>query len=244
MPSFDPSYLVVVVAAFFTAGLVKGVLGMGLPTVVMGLLGLFMPVAQAAVLLTLPSLVTNVWQGLAGGALRALLARLGGMFAGIFLGVALAAWLLPASDRLGRMLLGACLVAYGGMGLAGWRPRAPRHEKITGPIVGLATGLLTSLTGVFVLPMVPYLTSLQLDRHQLTQALGLSFLTSTLALGVLLMARSQLDATGAWHSAVAILPALVGMLAGQKVRHHMSEAMFRRCFFVGMVGVGAWLVAG
>ncbi|HEY0438739.1 MAG TPA: sulfite exporter TauE/SafE family protein, partial [Xanthobacteraceae bacterium] len=51
-----------VAAAFVLAGLVKGVIGMGLPTVAMGLLGLAMPPAQAAALLLIPSFVTNVWQ--------------------------------------------------------------------------------------------------------------------------------------------------------------------------------------
>jgi uncharacterized protein len=51
-----------VALVFFAAGAVKGVLGMGLPTVAMGLLGLMMPVSAAAAVLTLPSFITNVWQ--------------------------------------------------------------------------------------------------------------------------------------------------------------------------------------
>lgn len=39
---------------FIAAGLVKGVTGMGLPTVAMGLLGLLMPPQAAAPLLVLP----------------------------------------------------------------------------------------------------------------------------------------------------------------------------------------------
>ena len=50
---------------FIAAGLVKGVTGMGLPTVAMGLLGLLMPPQAAAALLVLPSLLTNLWQLLA-----------------------------------------------------------------------------------------------------------------------------------------------------------------------------------
>lgn len=44
---------------FIAAGLVKGVTGMGLPTVAMGLLGLLMPPQAAAALLVLPSLLTR-----------------------------------------------------------------------------------------------------------------------------------------------------------------------------------------
>ncbi|RUZ51274.1 sulfite exporter TauE/SafE family protein, partial [Mesorhizobium sp. M7A.F.Ca.CA.004.05.2.1] len=49
-------------AVFLAAGFVKGVVGMGLPTVAMGLLAVTMPPAQAAALLLSPSLVTNLWQ--------------------------------------------------------------------------------------------------------------------------------------------------------------------------------------
>lgn len=230
---------------FFAAGIVKGVLGMGLPTLAMGLLGLLMPVAQAASLLTLPSFVTNVWQALAGGALRALMARLWSLQAGIVAGVAAAAWLPPQDDRSGRILLGACLLAYGASGLAGWRPRplAPGLQALAAPVAGALTGVITALTGVFVLPAVPYLQSLQLDRHELTQALGLSFTTSTIALAVLLAARGQLGIAGSLHSALALLPALAGMFVGQKLREGLSEAVFRRCFFGGLALLGAWLLA-
>ncbi|MBF3247578.1 sulfite exporter TauE/SafE family protein, partial [Pseudomonas aeruginosa] len=55
-----------------------------------------------------------------------------------------------------------------------------------GPLVGLATGALTAVTGVFVIPAVPYLGALGLQRDELVQALGLSFSASTLALAVTL----------------------------------------------------------
>jgi hypothetical protein len=47
---------------FLLAGWVKGVVGMGLPLDAMGSLALIMLTAQAATLLIVPSLVTNVWQ--------------------------------------------------------------------------------------------------------------------------------------------------------------------------------------
>ena len=69
--------------AFLIAGFVKGVIGLGLPTVAIGLLGLVMPPAEAAALLVVPSLVTNVWQLAAGPSLMTLLRRLWPMLLGI-----------------------------------------------------------------------------------------------------------------------------------------------------------------
>ena len=232
-------------AIFFGAGIVKGMLGMGLPTFAMGWLGLLMPVPQAAGLLAVPSLVTNLWQGLAGGALRPLLRRLLPLLLGVVAGVGGAAWLPPVNDQFGRVLLGACLLAYGGSGLAGWRLRPPSGmaQTVAAPLVGAVTGVVTALTGVFVIPAVPYLQSLQFDRNELAQALGLSFTTSTVALVVLLAAQGQLGWQGSLQSLLALAPALAGMFLGQKLRQDMSEALFRRCFFTGLVVLGGWLVA-
>lgn len=244
MPQDPLAFFLLVGAIFFAAGLVKGVLGMGLPTFAMGFLGLLMPVAQAASLLTLPSLATNLWQALAGSALGALLRRLWTLLLGIAAGVAGAAMLPPVQDHLGRLLLGACLLAYGVLGTAGWRlpPPSARAQRVAGPAVGAATGVITGLTGVFVLPAVPYLQALQLERNQFAQALGLSFTASTLALGGLLLARGDMHLGASVHSALSLVPALAGMWLGQVIRRRLSEAGFRRCFFLGMVGLGGWLL--
>lgn len=65
------SFLLLLSAIFLIAGMVKGVTGMGLPTVAMSLLGLMMSPASAAALLVLPSFITNVWQCFAGPSMLA-----------------------------------------------------------------------------------------------------------------------------------------------------------------------------
>jgi hypothetical protein len=73
--NMDIAFLLAVGASFIAAGFVKGVVGLGLPTVAMGTLSLVMAPVQAAALLIVPSMVTNVWQLAAGPGLRALLLR-------------------------------------------------------------------------------------------------------------------------------------------------------------------------
>jgi len=81
--------------AFLLAGFIKGVIGLGMPTVAIGLLGLLMAPAQAAAILVVPSLVTNVWQFAVGGDLFALVRRLWPMLAGICIGTFIGAIALP-----------------------------------------------------------------------------------------------------------------------------------------------------
>ena len=237
---------IVVSLIFFAAGAVKGVLGMGLPTIAMGLLGLVMPVASAAALLTVPSLVTNVWQALAGSRLAALVCRLGTMQLGIVCGALLAPVLLPAPpEALGRQLLGACLIAYGAFGLLGRSLGAlpSRHEPWAGLVVGSITGVITGFTGVFVLPAVPYLQTLGLSKDGLSQALGLCFTTSTLALAAMLALQGHMSLQTSAQSLLMVLPAITGMWLGQILRGLMSETLFRRTFFIGLVLLGGWLTA-
>jgi len=231
---------------FFGAGAVKGILGMGLPTMAMGLLGLVMPVASAASLLTLPSLVTNLWQAVAGPGIVCILRRLWLMQTGIVVGVALAPGLFPdRQDVFGRHLLGVCLVAYGALGLMGWHPKRPRArwDKLIGLLTGISTGIITGLTGVFVLPAVPYLQSLDLRKDAMAQALGLSFTTSTLALASILAFQGHLTLVTSMASALVVIPAVLGMVLGQIIRGEMGEAQFRRCFFIGLLLLGGWLLA-
>ncbi|SMH40379.1 sulfite exporter TauE/SafE family protein [Azospirillum agricola] len=183
MPSHSLPIIAAVALTFLLAGGVKGMIGLGLPTVAMGLLGLVMPPAEAASLLIVPSLVTNVWQLASGPRFGPLLERLWPMMAGVCLGTWVGAGFL-ASDASGvaTMALGIALVLYAILGLSGALRVPAGSERWMGPLVGLATGLVTAATGVFVIPAVPYLQALALEREELVQALGLSFTVSTVAL--------------------------------------------------------------
>ncbi|KTC24066.1 hypothetical protein AO392_22055 [Pseudomonas putida] len=241
--AIGPALSLLVVLTFVLAGTVKGVIGLGLPTVAMGLLGLAMSPAQAAALLIVPSTVTNLWQLAAGGHLRALLRRLWPMQLMIFIGTLLGSvWLGIDSGAWAAHALGAALLVYALYGLC--HPGlhlAPRHERWLGPLCGLVTGIITAATGVFVIPAVPYLQALGLHREQMVQALGLSFTVSTLALAVGLAGQGALGGEALVASLVVLIPALLGMWLGQCLRQRISAVLFKRCFFIGLALLGAHL---
>lgn len=234
-------HLIYITFVFTLAGAVKGVTGMGLPTVAVALLSLVMRPVEAAALLVVPSLLTNGWQLLSGAPLLPLLRRLWPMMAGIGVGTLLAgAAALDASWAVGA--LGLALVAYALLGLKAVRWRvAPGMERVLSPLAGAATGALSAATGVFVVPAVPYLQALEFDRDELVQAMGLSFMVSTLALAIVLAARDAWQPAMAGMSFVAQLPALAGMLLGQRLRGRMPPALFRRCFLLALMVLGMHL---
>jgi uncharacterized membrane protein YfcA len=241
---FDaPVIFAATMLTFLLAGVVKGVIGLGLPTVAVGLLGVMMAPAQAAALLVVPSLVTNVWQLAAGPRLLPLLRRLWPMMAGICFGTWAGSGLL-AADAGGRatMALGIALLLYAMASLVSSRLRVPPGaEAWLSPIVGAATGVVTAATGVLVIPAVPYLQALSLERDDLVQALGLSFTISTVALAASLAQEGLFQASLAGASLLALVPASLGMALGQRLRRHLHSGRFRLAFFVGLLAVGLHL---
>ncbi|NML48693.1 sulfite exporter TauE/SafE family protein [Ramlibacter sp. G-1-2-2] len=229
-------------AVFVLAGVVKGVIGLGLPTLSMALLALWMPPAAAAALLVVPSLVTNVLQMRPWSSLGRTLRRLGGLQVGIVVGTLAGAWAFDGlASEIAAEALGVALVAYAAWGLLGRPVEVPlRHEAWLGPLCGVVTGAITAWTGVFVLPAVIYLQGLRLERDDLVQAMGICFTTSTLALGAVLLLQGRYPAAAAGTSVVMLLPALAGMALGQWVRQRLPLAVFRRCFFFGLAVLGGY----
>jgi uncharacterized protein len=235
--------VVAVAAIFLLAGCIKGVAGMGLPTVAIGLLGLLMPPAEAAAFLVIPSLVTNVWQFLIGSNRLTLLRRMWPMLLAITLATWVGAGLIArAGTRGATAALGAALIAYAAVGLAKIRISVtPRHEVWLSPIIGATTGLVTGATGVFVVPAVPYLQALGLEKDDLVQALGLSFSVSTVALAAGLTSAGVFHLHVAGLSVLCTIPALAGMMLGQAIRARTDPTTFRLMFFLGLLILGVEL---
>jgi hypothetical protein len=192
-----------------------------------------------------PAFVTNVWQLAAGPRFGTLARRLWPMLAASVAATLAAAAFLHGEIGGGAIVaLGFALIASAVLGLAAPRFRVPPGaERWLAPAAGAATGLVTAATGVSSIPAAPFLGALGLDRDDLIQALGLSFTVSTVALAIALVGSGVLGFGIAGASALALVPALLGMRLGGWVRGRVSEPVFRRCFYLGLLGLGLHLAS-
>jgi uncharacterized membrane protein YfcA len=241
---FDIITIFAVLGTFLLAGSVKGIIGLGLPTVSLALLTVTIGLPNAMALILAPSLITNLWQALAGGNGGVILRRIW-----LFLLMAsVTVWL--GAETLTRVglemlsaLLGVLVVVYSLVSLAGmYFTITTRQEAWLGPLIGSVNGILTGMTGAFVFPGVFYLQTLGFSRDMLIQAMGMLFTVSTLALGVSLQANNLLTIELGQMSLAALLPAIIGMALGQRIRKKLSEKLFRQVFFVSLLVLGAYIV--
>lgn len=241
----DPLTAAIIFTVFLLAGAVKGLVGFGLPTVSLGLLTVAFDLTTAMVLLLAPSFVTNLWQAAVGGNGRAILSRLWPFLATATTTVWIGALALARMDLAWlSALLGLLLVIYAALNLAGVRiALTSGQETWAGPVIGIVNGILTGMTGSFVVPGVLYLQAIGLSRDMLVQAMGVFFTLSTVALALALRGSGVLDLSfGAWSGA-ALAPAAIGMVAGQRIRKRLSEERFRRILFTGLLVLGIYITA-
>jgi uncharacterized membrane protein YfcA len=235
--------LFLIAAAFLLAGFVKGVIGLGLPTVSMGLLAVTMQPSHALAIVIVPAVVTNIWQTFVGPYLRDIVRRLWPLMLGTAIGIWLNAGMLTGPyARYSGIVLGVLLVLYAIMGLSKFAFQVARgDEKWIGGIVGLITGAVSAATGIQVIPSMPYLQAIGMEKDELVQALGVFFTVATLALAFNLTSAGLLTAATALPGAVAMAASFAGMFIGQAVRSRMQPDIFRRWFLIAMILLGLYL---
>lgn len=240
MPS---EILAFVGVAFLIAGLVKGLTGMGLPAMSLGLMLLALELRDAMVILVVPLFLTNVWQGVTGGHFRATLTRLWPLFATGVVAVWFAVGIMiSANPAVLAMGLGTVLAGYAAYSLATPQIVPPgRWEGLLSPLAGVVTGLIGGLTGSMAVPAVPYMQALGMNRDALIQAMGIWFCLGSAALGVSLGGRGAMPWALSMVSAGAVLPAIAGMELGRRLRDRLSEALFRKVFFTALLLLGLYI---
>ena len=238
--------MLVIAGAFIVAGIAKGAIGMGLPPIALALMSFAVPLEDALALMVVPTMATNIWQAIYGKDFLKLLRRFWTMAVAA---VAALIFVAAAFGHLGSQMamawVGVILVIYAALALTAWRPAVSRAtERWANPLIGLASGAVAGVTGVAAVPFLPYMQSLDIDRHDLVQALGIMFLFIIGALTAALVAQGAFHVTNLAGAVAAIVPTFIGVWIGQKARNAVSPETFRRIFLIGMFAVGLQMAYG
>lgn len=234
----------ILVAVFLLAGTIKGLIGLGFPTIVLALLSLTLGLREAMALMLLPCFITNIWQAITGGNLKRIFLRIWPLL----LAASISTWVTTAfittiDDKLLSCLLGLMVCIYSVTGLMSSRLFSPgKNEPWLTPTIGLVNGVITGLTGTFVVPAVLYLQSLKLPRDVLIQAMGILFLVSTSALGSGLFSHNLFSKEFLVVSAMMILPSLAGMELGRRIRKRITERLFQKLFYLALLFLGLYII--
>lgn len=221
--------LAAVAAAFVLGGLVKGLLGVGLPLVVVPLLALVMPTPKAIALIGIPIVLSNVWQTVEGGQAGFAVRRFWMMMVPMAVFTVLTAHLALALPirTLNAVLATTLLLA---VALMAWNPRldvSPRSERRWSAVVGALSGAIGGVSSLMGPLLITYLIALRLTREQFIGSISLLYLVGGLPLFVAMAALDVMGLPELVLSGLALAPMLVGMLLGKQLRSRLNEALFR-----------------
>ena len=240
----DIFILAAVAAAFFCGGIVKGIVGVGLPLTSIALMSQFLDLRIAVPLLVVPIIATNILQALRGGRLLELTGRYWTMLVGGAIGLWAGVAVLYRID-IGYLLfaLGTVVGAYSLINLFAVRLTVAEKAKPTlSPVVGVFSGLLAGTTGSIGVPIIIYFQALGLTKDIFVQAIGIQFLITGAILSIALAVEGGLNNETLPISALAIVPAFAGMAVGKVVRDRVSDDRFRTCLFIFLLLIGLNLI--
>ena len=241
---FDNATALAIFSAILLAGLLKGTIGVGFQTVGIAFLTIITNLPNAIALLLIPSLVTNIWQAGVGGKLIIILIRLWPLI----ITASMMVWfgsiaLTSVSLSYLSALLGVLLIIYSTFSLFGLRLEVKtKNEWWLAPFIGLINGVLTGMTGIFVVPCVFYFQAIGFRKDTLIQSMGVLFTALTLMLIVSLKTQDILTLELSGWSAFAIFPAIIGVLIGQLIRKRISEDVFKKIFFLCLIFLGSFII--
>lgn len=229
--------------AFLLAGFIKGVLGFGFPIIALVVLTLTIGLLDALAIIVVPTLVTNVWQALAGPHLRAILQRMWLYFLCAMAGVLVAShYLTSVNVNWLTGLLGTVLFIFALSRLFDLHIEVPANrEKLLSLVLGSTNGVLTGFTGSFMVPSVLYMQALGFGKDMLVQAMGAFFALSTAMLMVSLGSNELISGGEMAMSILALMPSFAGIFVGRWTRDQIDEVRFQKIFLVAVLLLGAYI---
>ncbi len=228
-------------AAIICGGVIKGTLGVGLPLLAVPVMSLFISSTQAIALVSVPVLVSNIWQVWQEGSLKASLKRFWPlMLTQALMTIGSVYWTLSFSvSELNRVLAFALILA---VVLMAFKPSfniPPEKEPMTSALVGVTSGLLGGASSLMGPIVISYMMSLKLHRDEFVGCISVIYLNAAWPLYLAMWGFGRMSLDDIAYSFLAIIPMFLGLYAGQKIRHHLSEETFRRALlgFLSVVAV-------
>jgi hypothetical protein len=230
--------------SFVLGGLVKGVIGLGLPMVAVPVLATFMDPKIAVALMTVPVLTSNVWIYGTSGKVSELFARHWRILVALVVFTFVGAQFFVKMDvDLASIMVGIGIVL---VCIARAFPIKaqldPKHEAWLGPLAGGLAGLMGGTTNYMAPILVAYLMALRVEKDVFVFSMSLFFVFGSAPLFGSLAVHQILDVNVLIMSAVATVMVIIGLQLGAALRRVIPQAIFEKILLAALFLVGLNLI--
>lgn len=236
--------LAAILATYLLAGTGKGITGLGFSTICLPFLALSVGLKDALPLVIIPSVCSNLMVMIGVGNFVPAVKRFWPMLLTTVPGLILGLWLLDAFDgetagaMLGLVLLAFCIFSY-----ANPNYQIPaRLQAPLAPISGFLTGTFNGITGSQVMPSMPFLMSLGLERNMFIQSINCSFTMSSFIMAIGLTQLGLFTMQAFVISLCGVVMAFFGVRFGERLRDMLSPEQFRNAILALLVVMAIILI--
>jgi uncharacterized membrane protein YfcA len=227
--------------ALALGGFIKGALGVGTPLLTVPMMALVLPPQMAVAIMAIPVVVANLWQFAQAGRPREAVRNFWPAFVAILIGTWVGVNILASlDDRALLILVGVAVIVFALMQASRFRLQLPdRMVKPAGLFFGGASGLIGGISSFFGPMLITYLISVRdLDKDGFVGSISFLYVSAVVPWTLMLYFYGILDGPVLLYSALATLPVTLGLVVGQRIRRHISDARFRY-LIIGILVVSA-----
>lgn len=230
--------------AFLLAGMVKGLIGMGLPLVSITLMSIMIEPKVAIPFVLVSGLVLNLVQALQMGDVRGVARRYTVLAIAAAIGVWVGTELLFAiNQRVIEVLLGLIVCSYVIINKIRLPPTIPGiwERRLSFPM-GFLFGVLQGATGSLAAPLAAWWQMLGLKKDEFVRASGYVLFIVVVPWAASLFVKGVISWRIAAISTGMLIPAAIGMYVGGKVRARVPEERYRNLILALLFAAGLSLL--
>lgn len=235
-----PAAWALITIAFIAGGMVKGVIGMGMPLVVVPSVASFIDPLTGIILVSVSVITANIWQIRQGGHFKATVRRFWPLIAVMMPVIAVTSFILVRLDEaIAATTMGVIVIAFTfSRAFPITRAAGPEAERWLSPTVGGVTGLMTGLTGLISPPLTMYLVALRLPKDEYITAIALMLLCGATPLYANLALHGVMTTEVMIAASLAIVPAWAGVALGGQLRKRISQRTFQTILLAALFLIG------
>jgi len=225
---------------YVLAGLVKGTIGIGLPTAGVSLTAQFTDVRTAITLALMPMLLTNVWQVFRSRQDTHKTRRFWPLLVFMLLSIAVFAYAASSVPiNAATLLLGFSVLLFAAVSLVKEIPQVPqRHDKKLQVVSGIVSGFMGGITGVWAPPMVMYMSAARVDKATFVATMGVLLMCGSAVLCLAYGSVGLLTKGQAIASLMLVVPAITGFAIGENIRSRVNEELFKKLVLLFFLVMG------
>ena len=241
----DINFILIIFLIFALAGLIKGVIGVGLPTVSLALLSFILDIKESIAIVLIPIILTNFYQMIDGKYLKDiikdtkyfLLFSIISIIPGFLL-------LVYFNSKIILGILSLLLILNSIISLSKNTIKIKKPKNKLNQIwIGILTGFSTGVCSIYTMPLVLMLQSLSYTKDKIIQFMGITFFLFSSIQIILFYSQAMINTKILTYSIFSIIPIFAGLVIGNLIRKRISETVFKNLFNLMLLIMGLVIFA-